>query len=108
LGGDGSKPVDKKERGKKKRKEIRREGNRRKGIRMKIKTIIENRKKKGERIMEISSSYTRYTTKISCFVKHLFKTISASPENLLYQDNHSRSCFSRSHSSTKCTGIEQC
>jgi hypothetical protein len=51
LGGDGSRPRDKKERGKKKRKGISWEGNRRKRIRMKIKTIIENRKKRKERAL---------------------------------------------------------
>jgi hypothetical protein len=61
-------------------------------IRRKKNRKEKRRKKKEGR--DISLSYSRYTTGRSCFAKRFFKTVSASPENLLHQHSHSRSYHS--------------
>jgi hypothetical protein len=46
--------------------------------------------------MDIHSSHPPSTTRRSCFAKRFCKKVSASPENLLHQHSHNRSCHSHS------------
>jgi hypothetical protein len=50
----------------------------------------------------LSPSYSSYTAKRS-FVKRFSKRVSTSPENLLHQHSHNRSCHNSSHSRVKHT-----